>query len=210
MQTHIAAGMLALALGAIPALAQSSQTAPPLQSGEKPAQKPQEKTKKVWTDENIAELRSVNITTASATPAAEGAASEEAGAAATPGAAAAAPGKDKNLPPEKTAKYYQAKLAPLRKQLADTEQKIREIQGALDNPYQGTNKIGLGQSAPPGPPQNQPGTPPRADDSIYGNQTVKPKDQLAYFEKQRDDLQQKIDDLEAQAISNGLTRGEIQ
>jgi len=211
MQSYVAAGILALALGAAPALAQSSQSAPPAQTPEKPAQKPQEKPKKVWTDDNIGQLSGVNITTASATPAAE--TTEAAGeAAAKPagGAAPAAAGKPKEVPPEKTAKFYKDKLDPLRKQLAETEAHIKEIQDALANPYNGTNKINTTQSAPPGPPSEPNSNPPRPENSIYGDQTIRPKDQLAYYENQRDKLQKQIEDLEAQAISNGLTRGEIQ
>jgi len=206
MRSYLAAGLLAFAIGAAPVLAQSSASA------EKPAQKPQEKPKKVWTDDDIAGLRDkVIITTASAAPAPEGAeAAGEAGAAPAAGAAAAASGKEKELPPEKTAKFYKAKLDPLRKQLADTEARIKEIQDALDNPSKGTNKINVTQQAPPGPPSQPDSYPPRPDNSIFGNQIVRPQDQLSYYENQRRDLQQKIDELEAKALENGLTRGEIQ
>jgi len=207
MRSYLVLGMLALALGAAPAMAQSEQSAPPPQGSDKPAQKPPQKSKKVWTDDNLSDLRGT-VTTASAAPVAETAApAEEAG---TP-AKAPATGAGKEPPPEKTAKYYQEKLGPLRKQLADTEAKIKQIQDAIDNPGKdGSNKINVTQSAPPGPPSTPDGTPPRADNSIYGNAIVKPQDQLTYYENQRRDLQAKIDDLEAKAISNGLTRGEIQ
>lgn len=208
MQSYIAAGMLALALGAAPVWAQATQPAPPAQTPENPPQKPKEKAKRVWTDDDIAALHG-GVTSATITPAPEGAAAPEAAAPET-AAPAAGPGKEKQVPPEKTAKYYQEKLAPLRKQLADTEAKIKEIQDALDNPYKGTNKIGLNQNAPPGPPATPDSNPPRADSSIYGNQIVRPQDQLAYYEKQKADIQQKIDDLESKALSNGLSRSEIQ
>ncbi len=207
MQSYLAAGMLALAIGAAPALAQSTQSAPPPQSTEKPAQKAEEKPKKVWTDDNIGQLSGVQITTATASAPAEGEKSAESGAAA---AGATAGKKEEQVPPEKTAEYYKAKLAPLRKELADTEAKIQEIQDAIANPYKGTDKVNLNQQAPPGPPSEPNSNPPRADNSIYGNQLIQPKDQLTYYEKKRDELQQKIDDLEAQAIANGLHRGEIQ
>ena len=205
MRSYIAAGMLALALSAVPALAQSSQSAPPPQSTEKPAQKPQEKPKKVWTDDNIGQLSDVPITTASATPTAEAAK-----AAGDTGAAPVAAGGTEKLPPEKTPEFYKAKLAPLRQKLAETEAKIKEIQDAIANPYNGTDKINLKQQAPPGPPSEPGSNPPRANNSIYGDQLIKPQDQLTHYEKQRDELQQQIDDLEAQAIANGLHRGDIQ
>jgi len=206
MQSYIAAGLLALAIGATPALAQTTQSAPPPQGTEKPAQKPQEKPKKVWTDDDLTALRgTVTITTASATPTAEG--EKAAGQA---GAASAAAGGTEKLPPEKTAEFYKAKLTPLRQKLAETEAKIKEIQDAIANPYKGTDKIDLKQQAPPGPPSEPGSNPPRANNAIYGNELVRPQEQLAYYEKQRDDLQQQIDDLETQAIANGLHRGEIQ
>jgi hypothetical protein len=211
MKSYVAAGILALAIGAAPLLAQSSQQAPPPQTPEKPAQKPQEKPKKVWTDDDLTALRStVNITTATATPPAETAEGTGEAGAAGPAAAPAAGGKQGQVPPEKTAKFYQDKLTPLRAKLAEAEAKIKAIQDVLNNPSRGgSDHVSLTQSAPPGPAQ-QPGGPPRPDDNLYGNTLVRPEDQLAYYQKQRDDLQQQIDALEAEAIRNGLTRGEIQ
>lgn len=204
MQRHIAAGILALAFGAASALAQNAQAPPAQQAPEKPAPKPPEKPKKVWTNDDLTDLRSsVQITTAAATPTSEGAAAEE------DQGTAAAPGKEKPLPPEKDPQYYKSKLVPLRKQRDDLDAKIKEIQGAINNPYEGTNKITLGQQAPSAPSQGpQPST--RPDDSLYGNQVVKPKDQLALYQKQRDDVQQQIDDLESQARRNGIDPGDIQ
>jgi len=215
MKSYIAAGILALALGVTAAGTQSGQSAPPQQTPDKPDQKKQEKPKKVWTDENIGQLSGVNITTASATPAAEGekkqgeaAAAGEAGAA--PAAGGAAPAK-KELPPEKTAKFYIDKLTPLRAQLAEAEARIKQIQDGMSNSAgSSSNHINTTQQGPPGPPSDPNSQPPRPDNSIYGNQIVRPEDQLAYYEKRRDTLRQQIEDLEAQAISNGLTRGEIQ
>ncbi|HUJ40318.1 MAG TPA: hypothetical protein VLW54_07215 [Candidatus Acidoferrales bacterium] len=209
MRIYLTAAILALAFGAVSAAATpagQAQAPPASQSGEKQAQKPAEKPKKVWTNDDLAELRStVQVTTAAATPSAEGAASGE--AASTPATGAA---KEKELPPEKTAKFYKDKLDPKRKELAEVEKKIKEIQDALANPYNGTNKINTTQSAPPGPPSTPDSNPPRPDNNLYGNQIVRPQDQLTYYQKRRDELQQEIDTLEAQAISNGLSRGEIQ
>ena len=203
MERSLAAGLLAVAMGAAPIWAQTSQDAPPPQTTEKPRQKVAEKPKKVWTNDDLEDLRStVTITTASATPSAEGAAPAEAPA---PGAA---PGAQPQLPQEKDPKYYKAKLDPLRKQLADLDAKIKETQGAIDNPYQGTNKISLNQQAPSMPSQG-PEPPNRPDDTLYGNQIVRPKDQLAVYQKQRDDIQRQIDDLEAQARNNGIYPGDI-
>jgi hypothetical protein len=91
------------------------------------------------------------------------------------------------------------------------EAKIKEIQDALNNPYEGTNKVKLNQQAPNFPPQDQqPGyQKKRADDSIYGDQVVKPQDQLKVYEEKRQQLQQQIDDLEAQARQNGISPGDL-
>jgi len=207
MQSSVAVALLALAFGAASAPAQEVPAAPASQTAQKPAQKPAEKPKKVWTNDDLAELRStVQVTTAAAAPSAEAAPPGEAGAA----AGAPAPGKEKELPPEKTAKYYKEKLEPLRKELAQCEAKIKEIQNALNDPSNGTNKINFNQSAPPGPPSTPQSSPPRPDNSIFGDQIVRPQDQLTYYQNRRDELQKEIDDLEAQAISNGLSRGDIQ
>jgi len=202
MPSYIAAGVLALALGAAPAFAQSAQAPPAQQTPEKPAQKPQPKPKKVWTNDDLAELQGIHITTASATPPAEGAAGE--GAAAT-----AAPGKEQPLPDEKNPEYYRKKLAPLRQQRDQLDAKIKEIQDALNNPYKGTNSISLTQPAPNMPPGAEQGGPPRPDNNLYGNEVVTPKDQLAVYQKQRDQVQQQIDDLESQARQNGIDPGDI-
>ena len=206
MHSSVAAALLALAFGAASTPAQEAPAAPASQTAPKPAQKPSEKPKKVWTNDDLAELRTnVPVTTASAAPSPGAAAPEEGGAAAAPGKE-----KEKELPPEKTPKYYKEKLAPKRKELAEVEAKIKEIQDALANPDNGTNKINMTQSAPPGPPSTPDSYPPRADNSLYGDQIVRPQDQLTYYEKRRDQLQQEIDDLEAQAVSNGLNRGDIE
>jgi len=204
MQNHIAAGMLALAVAAVPALAQtaqSSQTAPPAQTVKNQPQTP----KKVWTNEDLSELRGgVTSATAEAAPT-EGEAKGEAQA------QPAAAGKEAPLPPEKDPKTYLAKLEPLRKQLADVEAKIREIQDVTDHPIDGKNAIKLNQQAPNFPPQDQaPGyQKSRPDDTLYGNQVVRPQDQLTVYEQKRDQLQQQIDDLEAQARQNGISPGDI-
>ncbi len=200
MQNHIAVGMLALALGAVPVLAQTSQTSPPSQTVKNPPERP----KKVWTNDDLSELRG-GVTSATAeVPPAEGGAQAEA-------QAPAAAGKEKPLPPEKDPKAYLAKLEPLRKQLADLDAKIKDMQGKIDHPIDGKNAIKLNQPAPNLPPQDQqPGYQKnRPDESLYGNQIVKPQDQLKVYQQQRDDIQQKIDDLEAQARDNGISPGDI-
>jgi hypothetical protein len=199
MQNHIAAWMLALAVGAVavPAqAAQSSQTAPPPQTANNSAQKP----KKVWTNDDLAELRGgVTSATAEVPPADAGA------------QAPAAPAeKAKDLPPEKDPKIYREKLDALRKQLADLDAKISGIQDALDHPIDGKNAIKLNQPSPDFPQQDQqPGyQASRPSDSLYGNQVVRPQDQLKVYQQKRDEIQQQIDTLEAQARDNGIPPGD--
>ncbi len=205
MQSYFAAGFLALAFGAAFTPALQAQALPSPQTSEKPAQKAAEKPKKVWTNDDLTDLRSsVRITTAAATPSAEGSAAGEATA-----AAAAAPGKEKALPDEKDPEYYRKQLGPLRQQRDQLDAKIKEIQDALNNPSQGTNKINTTQQAPNMPPGTEQGGPPRADNSLYGNQIVRPQDQLEVYQKQRDEVQEKIDDLESQARRNGIDPGDI-
>jgi hypothetical protein len=203
MRSYFTAGFLALAFGVAPILAQDAQAPPSQQTPEKPAQKPTVKPKKVWTNDDLAELQSIQITTAAATPAPEGEAPVEAGA------PTAAPGKEKRLPDEKNPEYYRKLLKPLRAQRDQLDAKIKEIQDALANPYNGTNKISLTQPTPTQPSQGpEPGS--RPDDSLYGNEIVTPKDQLTAYQQQRDKVQQQIDDLETQARRNGLDPGDIQ
>jgi hypothetical protein len=204
MQNLIAAGLLAMAVAALPAAAQtaqSSQAAPPSQAAKNAPQTP----KKVWTNDDLAGLHGgVTSATAEVAPAVGGAT----GGAAAPAAAA---GKEGQLPPEKDPKTYLAKLEPLRKQLADLDAKIKDMQDKIDHPIDGKNAIKLNQPAPNLPPQDQPPgyEQKRPDDSLYGNQIVRPQDQLKVYQQQRDDIQQKIDDLEAQARDNGIPPGDI-
>jgi hypothetical protein len=192
-----------LSFGALHAFAQASQTAQTSQTSKNAPQK----SKRVWTNDNLDELSGTGgVTTAAATVPSEGAATPVAPAPAA--AAAAAPGQ---LPPEKDPKTYRAKLEPLRKQLADLDAKIKQMQDAIDHPVEGTNKIALKQPGPNLPPQDQPPdyNKKRPDNAIYGNEIVRPQDQLEVFEKQRQQIQQQIDDLEAQARQNGIAPGDI-
>lgn len=200
MQNLIAAGLLALAVAAMPAAAQtdqSSQAAPPSQAAKSAPQAP----KKVWTNDDLAGLRG-GVTSATAEiPPGEGAA----------GAPPEAAGKEAKLPPEKDPKTYLAKLEPLRKQLADLDAKIKDMQDKTDHPIDGKNAIKLNQPAPNLPPQDQPPgyDAKRPSEALYGNQIVRPQDQLKVYQQQRDEIQQKIDDLEAQARDNGIPPGDI-
>jgi hypothetical protein len=188
---------LAFGLAALPAYGQTSQPA----QAQQPAQKAPQKAKKVWTNDDLAQLPA-NAPVSTATAAAAAGEAKE---------AAAAPGKEKELPPEKDPKVYQAKLEALRKQLADLDAKIKSIQDALSDPIKGTNKINVAQDAPSLPPQDQPPDyqKNRPDNQLFGNEIVRPQDQLAVYEQQRQAIQQQIDELESQARKNGLNPGDI-
>jgi hypothetical protein len=169
--------ILALALAPLPALGQTSQTAP----AQQPAPQPEKKAKKVWTNDDLTTLPANSaVSTASGAPAAAEGAGAEAGAEKP----AAKPG---TLPPDKDPKVYKEKLDALRKQLADVEAKIKEAQDAISGSQGGSNAINLTQ---------KPGT-------------LRPEDLLASLQKQRDSIQQQIDDLESQARKNDISPGDI-
>lgn len=175
--------ILALGLAALPAYGQTSQSAQPQQ----PAQKSPQKAKKVWTNDDLADLPANSpVSTASATPVvapAEGPATGEA----TPAGGDKATAKSGALAPEKDPKIYQQKLQALRQRLADVEAKIKSTQDAISGSQGGSNALNLSQPTP----------------------VMRPQDQLAALEKERQDIQQQIEDLESQARQNGLSPGDI-
>jgi hypothetical protein len=211
MRNHVATWIFVLAVSAPAAFAQEPPT-PPAQppppttpSSTTPApiraQKPQA-AKRVWTNDDLGELTGV-VTTASSTPSG-GAADAQANAAPDDRA-------KKDLPPEKDPEVYRKKLEPLRAQLAQTESKIKEMQDAIDHPIDGKNAINLNQQAPNLPKADQPADyqEKRPDNAIFGNQVVRPEDQLVVYRQRRDALRQQIDDLEAEARKNGIDPGDI-
>jgi len=200
MPRHTAACLIVFALGVGVAFAQTPQTAQTSQTS-----KNAPKAKKVWTNDNLDEISGTVTSAAATVPSDSGTTSAAQAPAVAPSAGAG------QLPPEKDPKVYRAKLEPLRRQLADLDAKIKETQGAIDNPIEGTNKINPKQPGPNLPPQDQPPDydKRRPDNTIFGNEIVRPKDQLAVYEKRRQEIQQQIDDLEAQARQNGIAPGDI-
>jgi len=198
------ASLLALAfpLAALPMLAQSAQ--PPAQSSQSQSGQTQpQKEKKVWTNDDLSQLTGF-VTTASAAPA-------PASAGAPDAQAASGQDGDKPLSNEQDPKWYRSKLEPLRAQLTDLDGKVKDIEDALNNPIDGKNAIKINQQAPNFPKQDQdPGyQEKRPDDRIFGNQTVRPQDQLTVLKQKRDAIQQQIDDLESLARRNGINPGDI-
>jgi hypothetical protein len=169
-------GILVLGFAAVPAYGQTSQPAP----AQQPAQKQPQKAKKVWTNEDLAELpANAPVSTATAAPAPGEEKAAEGGE--------KAPAKAGELPPEKDPKTYQKKLEDLRKRLADVDAKIKATQDATSGAVDGSNAVNLNQPTP----------------------ILRPADQLAAFEKERQDIQQQIDDLESEARRNGIPPGDI-
>ena len=184
MKTCPVTWILVLGLAALPASGQASPAATSQQPSQQPAQKPPQKAKKVWTNEDLESMSPGSpVSTASATSAAAPAEGTEA---AQPGEEKSA-AKPKVLQPDQDPKVYREKLDALRKQLDDLDAKIKSTQDAMDGSKGGSNAINLNQPTP----------------------TLRPEDQLAGFEKQRQSVLQQIEDLETKAKQNGISPGEI-
>jgi hypothetical protein len=111
--------VLALSLAAAPA-----QTAP--------AQQPEKKAKKVWTNDDLDSLRGGPHGVSVASSAGATAATEETGAS-----------KEKPAQTEDRAKKYREKLVPLHAQLDQIDAQIKEVRGQISNPFKGTNAVDL-------------------------------------------------------------------
>lgn len=97
-------------------------------------QKPTEKkAKKVWTNDDIDQLRGTTggFTVIAITPAVESTAEQK------------PPEKEKPLAEEKNPKAYREKLAPLREQLARLDAQIKQMHDQLANPTQASNAVDL-------------------------------------------------------------------
>jgi uncharacterized coiled-coil DUF342 family protein len=119
MHALLAPFVLAVSLAAAPA-----QTAP--------AQQPEKKAKKVWTNDDLDSLRGGPRGVSVASSAGATAATEETGAS-----------KEKPAQTEDPAKKYREKLVPLRAQLDQIDAQIKEVRGQLSNPFKGTNAVDL-------------------------------------------------------------------
>jgi len=175
--------MWIVALGML-ALDAPGQTSSPGAS-QQPAQPAPKKAKKVWTNEDLAALPA-NSPVSSATAAPTGGGSTVAGEA-VPAGESGAPAKPGALPPEKDPKVYQQKLEALRKRLEDVEAKIKTTQDAISGSKGGSNALTVTQQT----------------------EILRPEDQMAALEKERQDIRQQIEDLEAEALKNGLSPGDI-
>jgi len=141
--------------------------------------------KKVWTNDDIDELRDQGaggISTmgpAAAAPASTPA--QKATAAAKP--AAAAP----KIPDEKNPEWYRKQLAPLYDKLSQISDQIAAAQAAVDGDSRGDSGVSMGARAPAGTPQEQ----------------------VAALQKEQADVQAKIDALLDQARHNDIEPGDL-
>jgi opacity protein-like surface antigen len=142
---------------------------------------PVRKAKRVWTNDDLDELKARSHW-ASGTDSSSGGSTQ----AGTPDGGASG---DKQPPPprEKDPKTYQKQLAPLRAQLAQIDSQIRSLRNSLNNPISGTNSVNLGTATVTGRPEHQ----------------------IEALEKQRQQIQQRIDAIEDEARRNGISPGDV-
>lgn len=158
--------------------------------------------KAVWTNDEVERGRlrgRINIVGAAAEQpkgeAAEAAAGEEAAGEVAEGeereAGAETPAEKPQpaLPREKDPEWYRDRLRPLRSELADVDRQIANLQRQVQTGGGGaqTGAVGLLQSNP----------------------GVDPRDTLARLQRRRQDIQQQIAAIEAEARRNGLSPGQI-
>lgn len=169
MHALLATFVLALSLAAAPA-----QTAP--------AQQPEKKAKKVWTNDDLDALRGGAPGVTVASTAAAAAVTEET-------AEKKETGEKKEKPEQKEdpVKKLRDKLLPLRAQLDQIDAQIREVRGQISNPFKGNNTVDL----------------------KHVSATMRPEDVLKSLEQRRQGIQQQIDDLEEAARRSGISPGDI-
>lgn len=95
--------------------------------------------------------------------------------------------KEKPLAEEKDPKTYRKKLVPLRAQLEQLDAQVKQMRDQLTNPTQASNAVDL----------------------RHTSATMRPEVALNELEQKRQQLQQKISDLEDEALRNGIAPGDI-
>jgi hypothetical protein len=139
--------------------------------------------KKVWTNDDVDELRDQGaggISVMGNAPAAPATAQKATGAAKP---AAAAP----KIPNEKDPEWYRKQLAPLYDKLSQISDQIAAAQSAVDGDSRGDSGVSMGARAPAGTPQEQ----------------------VAALQKEQADVQSKIDALLDQARHNDIAPGDL-
>ena len=169
MRVRIFAPALMLALAAAAAFAQTA-----------PSQEAKPKEKKVWTNDDVPDLRTrshitvLGETTTESAPKGKEEKEKESAKTAAP--------KDKTKDP----KYYQERLAPLRAQLDQIDSRIKELQDYTAHPTTGSGML-LNQS----------------------NLSLSPQNEIDQLNQRRAKIQQQIDDIEDEARRNGIAAGDL-
>jgi hypothetical protein len=164
------------------AQAASTSTSTPAQSQTQTPNTPPAQ-KKVWTNDDVDELRDQGaggISVMGNAPAAPATAQK---ATATAKPAAAAP----KIPNEKDPEWYRKQLAPLYDKLSQINDQIAAAQSAVDGDSRGDSGVSMGARAPAGTPQEQ----------------------VAALQKEQADVQSKIDALLDQARHNDIAPGDL-
>ncbi|MGD0840972.1 MAG: hypothetical protein ABSA32_07440 [Candidatus Acidiferrales bacterium] len=147
-----------------------------------PAPAPAATQKKVWTNDDLDQLRDQGGISVIGKSSAPNAATPQNGPA-QPAKPAVAP----KLPKEKDPEWYKEQLAPLYTALDRINSEIAAAQSAVDGETRGDAGVSMGARAPAGTPQEQ----------------------LVALQKQQQDIQTKIDNLLDQARHNDLPPGDL-
>ena len=150
-----------------------------------PVQQPPKKEKKIWTNEDLEALRATVPLSAPGPGAAAPAAAAPAEGA--PAAAAAPAGKGEAYSRQNDPEWYQKQAASLRAELDRIDGEIRRLQNFKSNPSSGSTGLALGKD----------------------NLSLTPENQIAQLEARRRQVQQELDDLEAEARRKGWSPGTI-
>jgi len=173
---------LAVGLGARPARLRAQAPSAPAQTQ---TPNPPPAQKKVWTNDDINQLRDQGVGGISVMgpAAAPDAAATQNGATAAP----AKPAKGSTLPKEKDPTWYRAQLAPLYAALDHVTAELAAAQAAVDGDSRGEAGVSMNVRAPAGTPQEQ----------------------VASLQAQQTDIQGKIDALLDQARHNDIEPGDL-
>jgi len=150
-----------------------------------PVQQPPKKEKKIWTNEDLEALRA----TVPLSEAGPGAATSVTAAPAegAPAAAATPAGTGEAYSRQNDPAWYRQRATSLRAELDRIDSEIRRLQNFKSNPSSGSTGLALGKD----------------------NLSLTPENQIAQLEARRRQVQQELDDLEAEARRKGWSPGTI-
>jgi len=150
---------------------------------QKPPAKPPAKEKKVWTNEDLEALRA-RVPLSEPGPGAAAAAPAAEGASAAASAPAAA-GEDYSR--QNDPAWYRQRASSLRAELDRIDSEIRRLQNFKSNPASGSAGLALGKD----------------------NLSLTPENQIEQLQARRRQVQQELDDLEAEARRKGWAPGAV-